>query len=449
MRKFLIGLLLLAAIFGGALAVLRGPMEQTRTAALKAFPIYSFVRLRDMTLMRASHAGTHASNRLEHRRDLATPRDRSVTTPNNDTLYSSAFLDLAAGPVQLTMPKPAGRYLSVAVMDARTDHAFVIGTRVAPGGETISIEYDAGKTGAGKTGADKTEGAAFPRHVVRTPQAWLLIRTLVDGPQDLDAARAVQQGFVLRVPEGSRRPDHVPQVRPVLPGPAELLEAVNPVIAESPSLRDPALAATGYGGGADAFAQLPAWRQWLWRLLLPRIFQRMSEAIAEGSVVSADGWSITPPGIGTAAASNAVRAGVALAGLGALPAEEAVYWSATQDSARAPLDGAGRYRLTIPADVPAGAFWSLSLYERLPDGRLFYIENPMDRFAIGNRTPGLMRNRDGSLTILLSSAPPQQAANWLPAPRAGPFTLIFRAYLPAPEMRNGTWRLPAVERVSQ
>ena len=42
---------------------------------------------------------------------------------------------------------------------------------------------------------------------------------------------------------------------------------------------------------------------------------------------------------------------------------------------------------TIPADVPVNSFWSLSLYERLPDGRLFFVDNPINRYAVGNRTP--------------------------------------------------------------
>jgi hypothetical protein len=211
-------------------------------------------------------------------------------------------------------------------------------------------------------------------------------------------------------------------------------------------LQDPSLAATGFGGSADAFDALPAWRQWLWRLVLPRMFERMKAGVAAGSRVTGDGWSKSPPGIGTSSASDEVRAAVALAGLGALPKDEAIYWSATLDRDGAELDGGQRYRLTIPAEVPAGAFWSLSMYERLPDGRLFYVDNPLARYAVGNRTPGLTRNTDGSLTLILTAVEPTDG-NWLPSPRAGPFTLVFRAYLPEAPILEGRWRLPAVERI--
>jgi hypothetical protein len=444
-KKFAILILLLAAIAGGLLLWLRGPIAETTSAALKAYPVYSIVRIRNDALLGVQHRGGAGSNLLIHRTALAGPRARQVTTPNNDTLYSFAFLDLAAGPVMLTVPALPNRYHSVALMDARTDNVVVVGTRDGGGGGEMTIRFGDGEQGQRPPPGTTIAGT----YRSPSPQAWLLIRTLVDGPEDLAAARAAQAGFSLSVPERSVRPDRTARVLPVLPDPAALLGNANPLIAESPHLRAPDLAATGYGLGTDAFDDLPMWRQWLWRILLPRIFDRMKSGIAEGSRTTDDGWSTSPPGIGTAQASDAVRAAVALGGLGALPVEEAVYWTATLGKDRAELDGGtGRYRLTIPADVPASAFWSLSMYERLPDGRLFYIENPLDRYAVGNRTPGLMRNADGSLSLLLSAEAPADQTNWLPAPK-GPFTLIFRAYLPRPPLKDGSWRLPPVEKLPE
>ncbi|WP_199554474.1 DUF1254 domain-containing protein [Sandaracinobacteroides hominis] len=439
MRKLLIGLLLLALFLVGGWLWIRGPIAETTTAALRAYPIYSVVRTRNESILRSAHAGVSGSNRLIHRTDLAGPRDRWVTTPNNDTLYSSAFLDLASGPVELTIPKGDGRYFSVAVMDFRSDNNFVL--RETDGDGKIRLEFGDGKTGALPPAADGTR-----RYAVSTNEAWLLIRTLVDGAEDLPAARAVQQGFVLGVPPASVRPPREAVVLPVLPGPDMLLRRTNPVVAENPHLQDKSLASTGYGLGPDAFDNLPLWRQWLWRALLPRIYERMKEGISAGSRITGDGWSKSPAGIGTAEASDAVRAGVALGGLAALPVTEAVYWSATQDSSRQELDGAKSYALTIPAHVPVDAFWSISMYERLPDGRLFYVENPINRYAVGNRTPGLKKAADGSLTLVMSPTDPGPEANWLPTPPKAQFTLIFRGYRPQAPIRSGEWRLPLVER---
>ena len=68
---------------------------------------------------------------------------------------------------------------------------------------------------------------------------------------------------------------------------------------------------------------------------------------------------------------------------------------------------------------------------------------PINRYAIGDRTPGLKTNGDGSLDIWIGHANPgpERESNWLPAP-AGPFTMTLRAYLPKPEVLNGSYRLP-------
>jgi hypothetical protein len=120
------------------------------------------------------------------------------------------------------------------------------------------------------------------------------------------------------------------------------------------------------------------------------------------------------------------------------------------DAAGRPLSGASRYTLTFPADglPPARAFWSLAMYEVTPEGRAFLVDNPLDRYAIGDRTPGLNSAADGSLTLCLQRERPGEAqvANWLPAP-AGPMRLVLRAYEPEDAIIDGRYRVPAVRRV--
>ena len=48
-------------------------------------------------------------NTLRHARVLTTPKSQTVTTPNNDTLYSQAWIDLSAGPAVLDMPRVGSR----------------------------------------------------------------------------------------------------------------------------------------------------------------------------------------------------------------------------------------------------------------------------------------------------------------------------------------------------
>ncbi|WP_233245045.1 DUF1254 domain-containing protein, partial [Caulobacter sp. HMWF009] len=72
-------------------------------------------------------------NSIYHRRNLSDHTDRSVTTPNNDTLYSLAWIDLTKGPVTLTIPPSGKRYVSAAILNMFTDNDAVLGTRLNGG----------------------------------------------------------------------------------------------------------------------------------------------------------------------------------------------------------------------------------------------------------------------------------------------------------------------------
>jgi hypothetical protein len=153
-----------------------------------------------------------------------------------------------------------------------------------------------------------------------------------------------------------------------------------------------------------------------------------------------NGWSVPPAGIGVYGTDYGLRASVALGGLAALPPQEAMYLSATGPH----LVGSTKMRLVFPPGQtpPVGAFWSLTMYEPTQEGRQFFVANPLNRYAIGDRSPGLAKNADGSLEILIQTTKPAgREANWLPAPE-GRFTLNLRAYLPKPALLEGQWEPP-------
>ncbi len=60
------------------------------------------MRARHLQVSKAEALGAPGVNHLYARTTLADAHGRDVTTPNNDTLYSSAWLDLAGGPVTST-----------------------------------------------------------------------------------------------------------------------------------------------------------------------------------------------------------------------------------------------------------------------------------------------------------------------------------------------------------
>lgn len=159
-----------------------------------------------------------------------------------------------------------------------------------------------------------------------------------------------------------------------------------------------------------------------------------------------NGWSINyqGPRFGN---DYLLRAAVAMDQIYIVEPEEAIYPSARVDSHGEILDGRHRYRLRFAAAEvpPVGAFWSITMY--FAEG--FMVPNAIDRWAIGDRTPGLVRDSDGGITILFQHQPPDAAStgNWLPAPMT-PFMLLMRLYLPKVSILSGRWVPPPIDRIS-
>jgi hypothetical protein len=384
-------------------------------------------------------------NRITHRRTLADHGSRQVTAPNNDTVYSSAFLDLAPGPVLLDAPTDRQRYFSIAFMDLFTDNFAYIGTR-ATGGEG----------GRFLVTGPSFKGKAPPHaRVIRAPtnDVWMLARILVSGPEDLPGAVRLQDQIRLTpMGAGPGTTFNAPQISGPL-GPAPFLALVNEALGRSPGSgaqlpRARRFAGQGIRPGqADAWGSLPETTRTAWERAMPD-----GMALIRRSFITPDravnGWALPPPELGNFGTNDLKRAAVALGGLAALELKEAMYLSSLSDSAGEPLSGERRYRWTVPpGGVPARAFWSLTMYQAEPDGRYFYTANSLGRYSIGDRTRGLERDADGSIVVQVSRDPPPGGpSNWLPAP-PGPMRLSLRAYIPEAELLEGRWRPPPIERV--
>lgn len=398
-----------------------GDATVARDAYLYALPLIEMATTR-ARMLKAPGA---AINRLAHTRTLADHTSRAVTTPNNDTLYSTAFLDLSKGPATLTVPPLGARYYSVAVMDMFTNNNVVLGTRTIGGqGGTFTL------CGPG-------QAATGPNPVrIATPHAWLLVRTLVDGEADLAAAHKAQDGFVVKGAAAAPVPAFA--ARDASPG--DYFAAARALLASdaAPATDGKILARTAPFLGAGPFDAATA---------AAGIEQaKMIAMFARGRQVFTGGWSYPRPNLGDYGQDYLYRAIVALQGLGALPVAEASYLKAAGDDGTGTFTGDGLYRLSLPAQLPLDGFWSLSMYEALPDGQFFFTDNPIKRYTIGDRTPGLKRNADGSLDLWIGRTDPggERSANWLPAPKSGPFALYLRAYLPRAELLDGRFRMPVV-----
>jgi hypothetical protein len=398
-----------------------GDPTAARDAWLYALPLIEMATTR-ARLLKAPGA---AINTLNHTRALSDHTARWVTTPNNDTLYSSAFLDLTRGAVTLTIPPMGRRYYSVAVMDMFTNNNVVLGSRTVGGeGGTFTL-----------VGPDHASGGPNPVRIA-TPHAWLLIRTLTDGGPDLEAAHKAQDGFALKGAPGAAVAAHAQREAK----PADYFATARTLLASDPApaadLRILRRTAAFLGAGPfDEGAATAGAEQ-----------ARMITIFAKGRQTFVNGWSYPRANLGDYGQDYLYRAIVALQGLGALPVAEAMYMKAAGDDGTGNFTGDGLYRLTLPAQLPLDGFWSLSMYEATADGQFFFTDNPIKRYTIGDRTPGLARNADGSLDIWIGRSDPggDKTANWLPAPKAGPFALYLRAYLPRAELLGGAFRFAPV-----
>jgi hypothetical protein len=435
--------------------------EDRAALAAEAY-IYGFPLMFDLEQVdrfrRVGMGGLAAApfNVFSHAPKLAGPKDTFVSI-NNDTVYSVAQLDVSGGPVHLAVPDSAGRYYVLQFVDAWTNNFAYVGHR-ATGTEAgtyllVAPDWD-GTAGDGDT-------------VIRLPTAVATIvgRWAVDGVADLPAVRELQaqltlsatggEGAGLPLPEAAvdqallaferirlwmqtfppaqRDRDYQQRFAPL-----GLLDPGSPYAEPSPQL------------ASDLAAGLEAGRQ------------QLSYAMTHGASPKVNGWTLTyhvfdynldffevgaidDPRWKLADSSTRYveRALSAQAGLWGNHGYEAAYAMAWEDGDGNQLDGAGRYTLRFATPPPVGAFWSVTMYD-LPD--FYLVENSIDRYSIGDRTPGLQYAHDGSLTISMQREEPATAAeraNWLPTP-PGPFRPILRMYEPRDAVFDGGYELPPI-----
>ena len=96
-------------------------------------------------------------------------------------------------------------------------------------------------------------------------------------------------------------------------------------------------------------------------------------------------------------------------------------------------DGQTAYTLTMPAEVPVGGFWSVTVYNQ--DG--FFTPNSLNAYSRNNVTG--QKHADGSMTIHFGGDP--SAINYLPITKG--WSYVIRLYLPETEVLEGDWNPPA------
>ncbi len=378
------------------------------------------------------------------------PSQKTVVAPNEDTLYSIAWLDLSHQPQVIHVPAIKHRFYVIPLYTPYTENFYNITSDTT------------GPKGGGDYGVTRGGNYAvvppgfhgmLPGGVkrIRSPytRVWIIGRTLIRGKSDTKAVNNIQAGYTItplskfgtnykpKPPKHPKRKLTFATIPGTQPGQDPLafyaalgreLTRFAPPSADRPLLRQ--LKAIGVGPGLNPANDSS---------LSADTLRGMRDAVAKGPAnlktevtqlyvqraQKHNGYLIL--GTGTYGTDYQLRAIVDNIGLGALRADVAIYPLAQTDMKFGTLTGTKSYVLHIPAGAlpPVKGFWSLTMYDS--DG--FFVPNPLGRYVINDRS-NLHHNLDGSIDLYVQQAKPSNPAhvqNWLPAP-SGSFRLIWRLY---------------------
>ncbi len=382
-------------------------------------------------------------NQINHVKKLADASFRTVVTPNVDTVYSQAWLDIGAEPMIYVLPE-TDRFCNVQVLDAWTNTAAVLD---GAGAYAIALPGWEGELPEGVTRVD-----------VPTSAVWTIARVLLSGSEDLPNVYAIQEQMRLlplsayaaggdyAAPAGtySSEIEYVPVNRVLSMTPAEFFNTANALMQINPSAEADAplmekLAAINVGAGMTFDASI------LGEDAAERWTQMLKELRAAFSAESAryaqklGQWIYFGRPIGDFGTAYTYRAMVALVGLGANTVDVAIYPKTGVDETGAALTGEKTYVLhfeTLPPTLEGG-FWSVTAYNE----ENFLIDNPIDRYCVNDRSDFAL-NEDGTLDIILSKEAPEDTSNWLPVSDEE-FHLFMRIYLPDMAALD-TWQAPVI-----
>lgn len=378
---------------------------------------------------------------------LSGPDDRIVPTVNNDTLYSQAHYDLdLSGPMVIEIPPTGERYYIVQLLDAYS--------------ESITDLY------GGNSGTDgskvllvnqgwKGEVPKGINHIVesRTPMVWLIHRVAVSGKRDLADAIEVNHGFMtypLTELGQQHEPVDLAKADSGVPSMArpeglEWYALIDRELRKNPLPEESSIVEQfkyiGIGGDIPFNPNNLSEAQERGLMRAVRSSQEIIQYAGRSLGVTNNGWSMMFEG-GRYGQDYLSRASINYRAAGLNIPKRALYPNRYTDSKGQQLTGQHKYKMVMPADAPADAFWSLTMYDA---ENLFMVENKIDRYSIStNRKQELKYAEDGTLDVCIQYEPPKNTScNWLPAPK-GEFYLHMRLYEPTSEVLDNNYVLPQV-----
>ncbi len=418
--------------------------ETVSEAYIYAFPLVLTDATKTLsTNTDGSMTGRAPVNQFNHSKKLADASFRTVVTPNVDTVYSQAWLDIGTEPMIYVLPE-TDRFCNVQLLDAWTNTAAVLDKA---GAYAITLSDWEGELPDGVTRVD-----------VSTATVWAIARVVLSGSEDLPNVYAIQEQMQLlplsaygkeeayAAPTGAYtvENDFVPVNKVLSMTPAEFFSTANtlmqlnpPAEADSELLKK--LSAINVGAGMNFDASILGENaSERWTQMLQQLRDTLS-ADGENYAQQLGQWIYYGKPIGDFGTEYTYRAMVALVGLGANTVDVAIYPKTTVDENGAALSGEKTYTLHFSSLPPTmeGGFWSVTAYGEDD----FLIDNPIDRYCINDRSDFRL-NADGSLDIVLAKEAPEDTSNWLPVSE-GEFHLFMRIYVPDMTALD-SWQPPVI-----
>ena len=399
-------------------------------------------------------------NQIKNEARVFTYKDTAIVTPNSDTPYSFAWLDVRAEPIVLSVPAvEKGRYYAIQLEDGNTFNYGYIGSR-ATGNEGGDYMV-AGPDWKGETppGIKKVFHSTTQFSVAG-------YRTQLFGPEDMPNVVKVQSGYKVQ-PLSSFLKQPAPPAAPTINFPKINKELAKtgffdyldfslqfaPAGPEEKEIREK-LVRLGIGAGKNFdFKALSPEQKAAVMEGVKAGEARIKQYLEAGEKII-NGWKVGAYfGDRDFFHGNwLLRAAGAQAGIYGNDAIEATYPMTKTLADGEPLDGSKHnYTLTFPAGEypPVNAFWSVTMY----DGKSqLLVKNPLNRYLINSpMEPKMKKNADGSLTLYIQKDSPgkDKESNWLPAPNDLIY-LVMRLYNPKTEQPSilppgeGTWKPPGL-----
>jgi hypothetical protein len=374
------------------------------------------------------------------------PENKDIVTPNNDTPYSWAWLDLRREPWVLSVPVvPKQRYFVFQWIDLFTYNFAYVGSRTT--GNKGGHYLFAGPDWHGETpkGIDK---------VFRSETDFILTlgRTALNGPGDVKAMQAIQKQYRLTSLssfEHTQAPPPVPKIdfpkwEEAKATSIDFISYLNFLL----QFAQPTAPSEGELMQRFAKIGIAPGKPFDPSTLSSETRQAIERGVTDGKAALADAEKQTTSSYDLFGSrqdlnGNYMKRAVAAAmGIYGNTKEEAVYVGTRLDADRQQLVGSQPYLIHFDKTnlPPAKFFWSMTMYD-LPTRHL--VANPINRYSIGDRTTGLKYNADGSLDIYVQQKSPgaDHESNRLPAPE-GPYDVIARIYGPDSSVFDGTWKFP-------